>query len=111
LAMADLWSAVACGQMDVCPFAVRQVKEAHIGHVPSARRDDDPRVASVCPGADTECRHRRRSGAGHAGAGAALRTSVSWRRRTQLAVHDPDEPQPKSAAVAGTTPHDLADRG
>src|SRR5674476_933882 len=79
-------------------------KEGRLGHVPTRRRGDDPGAAALCPRADPGRRPRRRSGAGHAGAGAALGASVPWWRIAQLAVHDPHQPQPQSAALAARRP-------
>ena len=65
------------------------------------RRSHDSGAAPLCARAGARRRHRRRPGAGHAGAGAAFGAAVSRRRHPELALHHPDQPQQEPPPLAG----------
>ena len=69
--------------------------------VSSKCRSHDSGAPPLCTRARARCRHRRRSGAGYAGACVAFGTAVSRRRRQELALYDPDQFEQEPAAVAG----------
>ena len=72
---------------------------------------DDPGAAPLRARIDARRGGSRRSGAGHAGARVAIRTSVSRRRYQELALHDPDQSQPQPPALARAPSVGDADRG
>src|ERR1700694_6119197 len=85
-----------------------RVEEKAIERVREGPRGDDPGVAALRARAHPRCGDCRRPRPGYVGAGAALAAFVSWRRHAQLALYDPDQPQPQPAALAGAAPRALA---